>query len=91
MSDFVKGVWVGVVTTMLYVLVVAVVGIIVTGCGHLPPHWCKVEPIPVETVGTAQIRHCDGDTCEAVRGEWTVDDVWMFDMARVLYECGEGE
>ena len=65
-----------------------------TSCGHLPPHWCRIEPIPIETVGTPQIRHCEG-TCEAHDGEGIVDDVWMVETERAMLDwracCEEGE
>jgi len=61
------------------------------GCGHLPPHWCRVDPVEVVAVGEPQIRHCEGE-CVATDGEWIVDDAWMVETARAMLrwrECCE--
>jgi len=64
-----------------------------TSCGHLPPHWCRVDPVEVATIGTPEIRHCEGE-CTAHDGEWIVDDTWMVETAHAMLRwrecCEEG-
>ncbi len=61
-------------------------------CGHLPPHWCRVEADPWNPPGQSEVRHCEDGPCEAKDGEWIVSAGWMAETAEAMLswrECCE--